>query len=75
MNFKKEVKYPPLNSVLIVEELISQTSGNYSKNELWEQLNDKLPYNTFSLILDYLIKTEKISIDNEEKICRIWTSD
>jgi len=64
--------YPRLDSVLMVEKLIYDTSGEFKKKQLWKHLPKKMMYQTFSLILDYLIVSGKVSVDSEGKIGWIW---
>lgn len=69
---KKILHYPRLDTVLMVEKLIYDTSGEFSKKQLWDRLPKKVMYQTFSVILDYLLYSRKISIDREGKIGWIW---
>ena len=69
---KKVLHYPRLDTVLMVEEMIKKTSGEFTKKPLWEKLPKKVMYQTFSLIIDYLLETMKIAVDREGKICWIW---
>ncbi|MBI5872339.1 hypothetical protein HZB88_04625 [archaeon] len=64
--------YPRLDTVLMVERLIYSTSGTYMKKQLWQKLPKKVMYQTFSLIIDYLLETGRIGIDRKGKICWIW---
>jgi len=63
-----KARYPRLDTVLMVEEFILKYDGEYRKKQLWEALPKKVMYQTFSLILDYLIVSGKISVDAEGKI-------
>ncbi len=72
MDVKKILHYPRLDSVLMVEKLIYDTSGTYTKKQLWDRLPKKMMYQTFSVILDYLLYSGKIAIDAEGKLGWIW---
>lgn len=72
MEMKKILHYPRLDSVLMVEKLIYDTSGTYTKKQLWERLPKKMMYQTFSVVLNYLLYSGKISVDKEGKIGWIW---
>jgi len=72
MNIKRILHYPRLDSVLMVERIIFETSGKYTKKKLWEKLPKKMMYQTFSVIIDYLFYSKKISVDSEGKIGWIW---
>ena len=64
--------YPRLDSVLMVEKIIYDTSGTYTKKQLWDRLPRKMMYQTFSVIIDYLLYSKKIAVDKEGKIAWIW---
>jgi len=72
MEIKKIIHYPRLDSVLMVEKLIYDTSGTYTKKQLWEMLPKKMMYQTFSVIIDYLLYAGRIAVDREGKIAWIW---
>ena len=69
---RKILHYPRLDSVLMVEKLIYDTSGEFGKKRLWDKLPKKMMYQTFSVIIDYLLYSGKISVDAEGKIGWIW---
>ena len=65
---KKNVRYPRLDTVLMVEEFIKEKDGEFKKKQLWENLPKKMMYQTFSIVIDYLLLSGKISVDSEGKI-------
>jgi hypothetical protein len=68
---KKEIqniRFPRLDTVLMVEEFIKEHDGEFRKKQLWEQMPKQVMYQTFSIIIDYLIVSGKISVDAEGKI-------
>jgi hypothetical protein len=65
---KKNVRYPRLDTVLKVEDFIKENDGEYRKKQLWEALPKQMMYQTFSIIIDYLLLSNKISVDAEGKI-------
>ncbi|MDD5086635.1 MAG: hypothetical protein PHV16_02690 [Candidatus Nanoarchaeia archaeon] len=67
---KKEniLRYPRLDTVLMVEEFIKRNDGEFRKRKMWESLPKKMMYQTFDLIIRYLLYSRKISIDSEGKI-------
>ena len=68
----KDILYnPTLSSVLMVEETIQKYSQECGKYQLWKKLPNKMMYQTYLVILDYLIASGKIMIDRER--CIIWT--
>ena len=75
MDIKNILHYPRLDTVIMVEKVVKKTSGTYTKKQLWEKLPKKVMYQTFSLIIDYLIEIGKIAVDKEGKICWIWNPE
>ncbi len=68
MKRKTPLRYPRLDTVLMVEEFIKEKDGEFRKKQLWEKLPKKMMYQTFSVIIDYLLISGKISVDSEGKI-------
>lgn len=66
------LRYPRLDTVLMVEKAIREHDGEYKKKRLWENLPKKMMYQTFCVIIDYLLYSRKISIDSEGKIGWIY---
>ena len=66
------LRFPRLDTVLMVEEFIKENDGEYKKRALWENLPKKVMYQTFCVIIDYLLYSRKISIDVEGKIGWIY---
>ena len=64
----EHARYPRLDTVLMIEDFIKENDGEYKKKQLWENLPKKMMYPTFSLALDYLLVSGKISVDSEGKI-------
>jgi len=65
-------RFPRLDTVLMVEETIKKYDGEFRKKQLWSSLPKKMMYQTFSIILDYLIVSGKVSVDAEGKIGWIY---
>lgn len=73
--FKKSenvLRYPRLDTVLMVEDFIKEHDGEFKKRKLWESLPKQMMYQTFKVIIDYLAYSRKISIDAEGKIGWIY---
>lgn len=66
------LRYPRLDTVLMVEEFIKKHDGEFKKRKLWESLPRKMMYQTFCVVIDYLLYSRKISIDAEGKIGWIY---
>jgi len=77
-NFKKNrtiLRYPRLDTILMVEKFIMNNDGEFKKRALWESLPKKMMYQTFQVIIDYLLHSRKISIDLQGKIGWIYYPD
>jgi hypothetical protein len=66
------LRYPRLDTVLMVEDFIKSNDGEYKKKKLWESLPKKMMYQTFQVIINYLLYSKRISIDSEGKIGWIY---
>ena len=69
---KNILRYPRLDTVLMVEEFIRRHDGEYTRKSLWENLPKKMMYQTFQVIIAYLFESNKISIDAEGKVGWIY---
>jgi hypothetical protein len=69
----KVLRYPRLDTVIMVEKFVRRHSGEYTKKQLWERLPRKMMYQTFSTIVDYLEYSNKIIKDRDGKL--VWTWD
>jgi hypothetical protein len=56
---------------LMVEETLQKCKEWPTKTELWKMLPKQVMYQTFTVILDYLQESNKITIQNS-KIIWIW---
>ena len=66
------LRYPRLDTVLMVEQFIKKRDGEFKKKKLWQKLPKKMMYQTFCVVIDYLLYSGKISIDAEGKIGWIY---
>jgi|SRR3989338_6597931 len=66
------VRSPTLDTVLMVEKVIEEFSGEYNRTELWKKLPKKVMWQTYLVILEYLENINKIAIDREGKLVYIW---
>jgi len=48
---------------MMVESFIREHSGEYKKRALWENLPKKMMYQTYSVIIAYLLDSGKIAAD------------
>ena len=72
MNTDNILRYPRLDTVLMVEEFIEEHDGEFKKRKLWESLPKQMMYQTFRVIIDYLLYSHKISVDKEGKLGWIY---
>ncbi len=68
INKSPSARYPRLDTVLNIEGFIQEYDGEYKKKQMWNALPKKMMYQTFSIIIDYLLISGKISVDSEGKI-------
>ena len=66
------LRFPRLDTVLMVEEFIKKHDGEYKKKNLWENLPKGMMYQTYCVVIDYLLYSHKISIDRECKVGWIY---
>ena len=69
---KTVLRYPRLDTVLMVERFIKEHDGEFKKRMLWESLPKKMMYQTFCVVIDYLADSRKISVDSEGKFGWIY---
>jgi hypothetical protein len=63
---------PTLDTVLMVEKTIEKRSGDYNITQLWKNLPRKVMWQTYTVIIDYLLSINKIALDRQGKIAYIW---
>lgn len=70
---KNILRYPRLDTVLMIEESIRKAKEYPTKAQLLRSLPKKVMYQTFNLALDYLEYSGKIYIDPRDgQIVWIW---
>lgn len=69
------LRFPRLDTILMVEKFIRAHDGEFGKKALWEKLPRKMMYQTFCVIIDYLLYSGKISIDKEGKMGWIYNPE
>ncbi len=72
---QKILHYPRLDTVMMVEETIRKLNFYPTRMELWRALPKKIMYQTFALIIDYLLEINKIIIDKDCRIVWIWNPE
>ncbi|MBW2990353.1 hypothetical protein KY348_01470 [Candidatus Woesearchaeota archaeon] len=66
------LRFPRLDTVLMVENFIKKHDGEFKKSKLWNSLPKKMMYQTFCVIVNYLLYSHKVSIDSEGKVGWIY---
>ena len=66
---------PRLDTIQMVEEIISGKKEFSSKNRLWRTLPKQVQYKTFTTILNYLEKSNKIMYDKKGSILWIFADN
>ena len=75
-SMKQEIlHYPRLDTVIMVEETIKKMRHYPTRMELWKALPKKVMYQTFGMIIDYLLSIGKIMIDKDNRIVWIWNPE
>ena len=52
---KEILRFPRLDTILMVEKFIKENDGEFKKRELWENLPKGMMYQTFCVVFDYLL--------------------
>ncbi len=68
MATKTVLHYPRLDTVLMVEDAIRDAKDYPARMELWKSLPKQVQYQTFQTILDYLLRSNKIILNKENRI-------
>lgn len=56
-------RYPRLDTVLMIEEAIRKSGGDYTLRQLWQKLPKQVMWQTYLTVVDYLEHSNKIMID------------
>jgi hypothetical protein len=69
LQIPKSIKrFPRLDTILMVEKFIQDNDGEYTRVEMWRNLPKKMMYQSFRVVIHYLLYSRKISIDSEGKV-------
>ena len=72
---RKIIHQPKLDTIRMVETFIEEHSGEFKKRALWEHLPKKMMYQTYCVIIDYLMESGKIAMDREGTIGWTWNPE
>ena len=68
---KNVLHYPRLDTVLMVEDTIRGMREHPTRRQLWLSLPKKTMYQTFKLIIEYLVDSGKIVV-KDGKVIWVW---
>jgi GR25 family glycosyltransferase involved in LPS biosynthesis len=69
------VRSPTLSTVLMIEKVIEDNSGEFNRTELWKKLPRKVMWQTYQVVLDYLESINKIAFDKKGIVGYIWSPE
>ena len=72
---KNVLRYPRLDTVLMVEKTIYKSKGDKTVSQIWRSLPKKVMWGTFNVILKYLWDTNKIGVDKKGFVVYIWSPE
>ena len=67
------LRSPRLDTVLMVEKFIKEHSGEYTLYQLWKILPKKVMYQTFKVIIAYLLEMNRIGLSKENILVYTWS--
>ena len=70
----EQIHSPTLSTILMVEETI-QKMEYPMKTELWKALPKKVMYQTFCVVIEYLIQSGKIMVDSDHRLVWTWNPE
>ncbi len=59
----------------MIEEFVQDHSGEFRRRALWSSLPRKMMYQTFKTAIEYLIESNKITLDANGKVCWIFNPE
>ena len=66
---------PRLDTVMMVEETIKKYSAEFTVYQLWKNLPKKVMYQTYKVIISYLLSMNRIAVDSRGFIGHIWNPE
>jgi len=72
--FKKNIiRFPRLDTILMIEKAITDARGDLTLTEIWKKLPKKVMWQTYLTALEYLEYSGKIHIGEDKHIIWIWS--
>jgi len=69
----KIARSPTLETIQMVEKTIENNSGEFNRTKLWKTLPKKVMWQTYLVVLDYLLSINKIAVDKNGTLGYIWS--
>ena len=73
-SMKDHIHSPTLSTIVMVEKTI-QKMEYPTKTQLWKALPKKVMYQTFCVIIEYLIDSGKIMVDTDHRLVWTWNPE
>lgn len=74
--FKNEIlRYPRLDTVLMIEEAVRKARGDLTTTQIWKSLSKKVMWQTYLTALEYLEYSGKIIIEKDKHVIWIWNPE
>ena len=67
----KIIRYPRLDTLMMIEKTIIDHNDYYTVRQLWQKLPKKVMWQTYLTAIDYLEKGHKIIVDKKQVVW-IW---
>ncbi|MFH1239655.1 MAG: hypothetical protein V1672_00385 [Candidatus Diapherotrites archaeon] len=67
--------YPRLDTVLMIEDAIKNAKDYPKRTELWKKLPKKVMYQTYKIVVDYLIDSRKVMLTKDDKLVWIFADN
>jgi len=75
-NIKNSIlRSPTLDTVIMIEKIIKENSGEFNRTEIWKKLPKKVMWQTYLVVLDYLQSINKIAFDKNDILGYIWNPE
>ena len=73
VEFKKNVlRFPRLDTVLMIEEAVRNAKGDLTVSQVWKNLPKKMMWQTYLTAMDYLEYSGKIIIEEDNHVLWVW---
>lgn len=69
------VSHARYDTLLLIENIIRSHGGEFTKNDIWEQIAINHDYQMFQEIFRYFLESKKIAVDSDGFVCWIYNSE